>query len=218
MKKIILTGVLIISMSLLAGCQTKEKETSTSPEIEVTATAEVTQEPEQTVEPTEEPEPTIEITEEPEVTEGPEATDEVTEEAKEATKMISELDWESCIADVKKELTDTEFFSYVNDIGVFVDQEEEKITLTAALDDSTDPSIALEFADTFIRRLNATAMLQNSYIKSASKDYYGGLYDTYSVLIGIAPASKINDDSQWFVYDAVAKGAHTKIKLQKQYR
>lgn len=215
MKKFILMSVLVVSMGVLVGCQTKEKETTTSPETEVTATPEVTQEPEQTIEPTEEPEPTVEVTEEPEATE---ETAEVTEEPKKTTKMISELDWESCIDDVKKELTDPEFFSYVNDIGVFVDQEEEKITLTAALDDSTDPSIALEFADTFIRRLNATAMLQNSYIKSASKDYYGGLYDIYSVLIGIAPISQTSDDSQWFVYDAVAKGAHTKIKLQKQYR
>lgn len=53
MKKFILIGVLIISMGLLAGCQTKEKETTTSPE------AEVTQESEQTIEVTEEPEPTI---------------------------------------------------------------------------------------------------------------------------------------------------------------
>lgn len=55
MKKFILMSVLVVSMGVLVGCQTKEKETTTSPETEVTVAPEVTEEPEQTVEPTEEP-------------------------------------------------------------------------------------------------------------------------------------------------------------------
>lgn len=81
-------SVLVVSMGVLVGCQTKEKETTTSSETEVTVAPEVTEEPEQTVEPTEKPEPTVEVTEEP--TEEPEPTIKVTEEPKTTEKPTEE--------------------------------------------------------------------------------------------------------------------------------
>ena len=129
------------------------------------------------------------------------------------------VNWETCIAETKEELTDTEFFSYVKEIGIFINEEEKEITFSASLDDATDPAVALDFADTLIRRFNLSARSQDSTIKSGEKDYYGGIYDTYSIMIGIAPYSKTDDYKEWFIYDAVAVGAHTKIKLQsKQQR
>ena len=100
------------------------------------------------------------------------------------------VDWETCIEETKEELTNPEFFSYVKEIGIF--------------------------ADTLVRRFNLSACTQDSTIKTGEKDYYGGIYDTYSIMIGIAPYSKTDDYKEWFIYDAVAVGAHTKIKLQSK--
>lgn len=126
------------------------------------------------------------------------------------------VDWETCIEETKEELTNPEFFSYVKEIGIFIDEENKRITFTASLDDATDPVVALDFADTLVRRFNLSACTQDSTIKTGEKDYYGGIYDTYSIMIGIAPYSKTDDYKEWFVYDAVAVGAHTKIKLQSK--
>ena len=104
----------------------------------------------------------------------------------------------------------------MKEIGIFINEEEKEITFSASLDDATDPAVALDFADTLIRRFNLSARAQDSTIKSGEKDYYGGIYDTYSIMIGIAPYSKTDDYKEWFIYDAVAVGAHTKIKLQSK--
>lgn len=133
-----------------------------------------------------------------------------------AEEAVFNVNWETCIAETKEELTDTEFFSYVKEIGIFINEEEKEITFSASLDDATDPAVALDFADTLIRRFNLSARSQDSTIKSGEKDYYGGIYDTYSIMIGIAPYSKTDDYKEWFIYDAVAVGAHTKIKLQSK--
>ncbi len=133
-----------------------------------------------------------------------------------AEEAVFNVNWETCIAETKEELTDTEFFSYVKEIGIFINEEEKEITFSASLDDATDPAVALDFADTLIRRFNLSARAQDSTIKSGEKDYYGGIYDTYSIMIGIAPYSKTDDYKEWFIYDAVAVGAHTKIKLQSK--
>lgn len=129
---------------------------------------------------------------------------------------IFNVDWETCIEETKEELTNPKFFSYVKEIGIFIDEENRQITFSASLNDATDPTIALDFADTLIRRFNLSAQTQDNTIKTGEKDYYGGIYDTYSIMIGIAPYSKTNDYKEWFVYDAVAVGAHTKIKLQEK--
>lgn len=131
------------------------------------------------------------------------------------------IDWEKCISDTKTELMNKEYFSYVKDIDFSVNADEKMITMTAALGDSTSPSVALEFADTMIRRFGANAQMQKSSSKAAGKDYYGGIYDEYSIKIGVAPFSKVSASTkEWFVYGVVTRGMHTKQAptLQKKYR
>ncbi|NFN94933.1 hypothetical protein FDB28_12725 [Clostridium botulinum] len=125
------------------------------------------------------------------------------------------IDWEKCIADTKAELTNPEYFSYVKDVYIKVDEKEKRITFTAAIDDACSKDIALEFADTIIRRFNSQAQLQDNSIKSGSKDYLGSLYDTYNISIGIAPLSKTKSQKDWYVFDAIAKGVQREPKLQK---
>ncbi len=128
---------------------------------------------------------------------------------------ITKIDWEKCIADTKAELTNPEYFSYVKDVYIKVDEKEKRITFTSAIDDACSKDIALEFADTIIRRFNSQAQLQDSSIKSGSKDYLGSLYDTYNISIGIAPLSKTKSQKDWYVFDAIAKGVQREPKLQK---
>ena len=92
--------------------------------------------------------------------------------------------------------------------------------MTAVLNDSTDPNVALDFADTMIRRFSSIAQMQDGNIASPSKDYYGGIYDNYGIMIGIAPSSKTDIASEWFVNTYITKGLHTKQapELQKAYR
>ncbi|MBQ3110086.1 MAG: zinc ribbon domain-containing protein [Clostridia bacterium] len=132
------------------------------------------------------------------------------EEAKNTPKPI-EFDWDLCISTTKAQLTDPEFFPYVRGLNYEVDTDSKTITMTAILSASTADYIALDFADTMIRRLNSSAQVQNSNIKGATKDYYGGIYDEYTILIGIAPmGASTSDPSDWYVYDVITRGMHTR--------
>ena len=133
-----------------------------------------------------------------------------------AAEVIFNVDQETCIEETKEGLTNPEFFSYVKEIGIFIDKEDKQITFTASLDDVTDPAAALDFADTLMWRFNLSTHTQDSTIKTAEKDYYGGIYDTYNIMIGISSYSKTDDYKEWFVYDSIAVGIHTKIKLQRK--
>ncbi|APQ97525.1 hypothetical protein [Clostridium botulinum] len=136
----------------------------------------------------------------------------VTAETKKDVKKF-DVDWTRCIEDTKKELTNKEHFSYVKDIYIKV--EDNKIIFTAALGDATNDKVALDFADTMIRRFNANAQLQDSSIKSGEKNYLGGLYDIYDISVGVAPLSKTKNQKDWYVFDAISKGVQREPKLQK---
>lgn len=123
------------------------------------------------------------------------------------------VDWEKCIEDTKKELTNQDNFDFVKD--VYIKLEDDKITFTAALADATNDEVALDFSDTMLRRFNANAQLQDSSIKGGEKDYLGGLYDIYDISIGIAPLSKTKNQKDWYIYDVISKGVQREPKLQK---
>lgn len=99
----------------------------------------------------------------------------------------------------------------------YIGVKDDTITITAVVDDSTDPSLALDFADTLVRQLNLYAQMQDSSIESSSQNFYGGLYTRYNALVGVAPASKTNSQKDWFVYDGIS-GGKVMLKLNKQYR
>ena len=72
------------------------------------------------------------------------------------------VDWDKCTADWKAELTNQQYFSYVKDVFSEVQEgDTPTITLTATLADATDPDVALEFADTMIRRFSSIAQIQD---------------------------------------------------------
>lgn len=123
------------------------------------------------------------------------------------------VDWEKCINDTKAEFINSDQYSYLKDI--YIEISDDKIIFTAAVADSTDKEVTLKFADSLIRRFNANAQLQDSSIKSSGKDYLGGLYDLYSISIGVAPLSKINNSNEWYIHDVIGEKVHRDPKLQK---
>ena len=138
-----------------------------------------------------------------------------------ASSPIFNVDWDRCINETKEySLMVTSNYPYVKDVYINVDDNEKEILFTAVFDDSTNPELALDYADTMIRQLNMFARMQDETIASSTKDYYGGLYDVYSIKIGITPLSQVKNQSKWFISDYINKGLHTKhtIKLEKAYR
>ena len=131
------------------------------------------------------------------------------------TQTVSSLDMDKCISDLKANLPLDPDYTYVQDYYIGV--KDDTITITAVVDDSTDPSLAIDFADTLVRQLNLYAQMQDSSIESSSQNFYGGLYTRYNALVGVAPASKTNSQKDWFVYDGIS-GGKVMLKLNKQYR
>ena len=122
------------------------------------------------------------------------------------------VDWDKCINDTKEEFANSEQYDYLKDI--YIEVSDNKIIFTAVLTDSTDKEVALKFSDNLIRRFNANAQLQDSSIKSSGKDYLGGLYDLYSISIGVAPLSKINNSNEWYIHDVIGEKVHREPELQ----
>lgn len=136
----------------------------------------------------------------------------------EETELVSfDVDWDQCREDLVAELVSDDY-PYVQDVYLSVDDETRCITLTATLDDATAPEVALDLADTMIRRTNSLANMQDTDIAPCGADSYGGIFDTYDCLIGIAPVSQANNSDQWFVYDAIARGTNQKPELTAGYR
>lgn len=162
-------------------------ESSVAPEATATPTAEPTEEPTATPEPTEEP------TSEPE------------------EDVVPEIDWDKLVEDFKADMSvfDQPFYK-----DVYVGCDGDTITISAVVAADTDDDTVLEYADTLVRRLGALANQQNSEFTSPGFESFGGLYDYYNVMIGIAPQGSEGDLNNWYIYDAIAKGVQTKHKFR----
>lgn len=124
---------------------------------------------------------------------------------------LDNIDWERCIEETKKEVTNPEYFSYVKDVYINVDNSKEEIVFTAVVNDSTSANISKDYADTLIRRFNLIAALQNGAIKTAGKEYFGEVYDFYSIKIGVSTNSLVRDIDKWHVNERIPKGTFKKL-------
>lgn len=138
-------------------------------------------------------------------------------ESDKAETVSFDVNWDQCRDDLVSELVSDDY-PYIQDVYLGVDDETRRITLTATLDDATAPDVALDLADTMIRRTCALANMQDSDVTMPGADTYGGLFDIYDCMIGIAPMSQVNNSDQWFVYDAIARGTNQKPELTAAYR
>lgn len=122
------------------------------------------------------------------------------------------VEWDKVIEETKKEVMNPEFFSYVKDTHIEVSEEDKIITFTAVLGDSTDKEVAVEFADTFVRKFSSNIAIKNSNLESPGHEYLGEVFDHYSIRIGVTPLSKTDNQNEWFVDDAIARGVHRNPK------
>ncbi len=142
---------------------------------------------------------------------------EESEEPKDKSKEIKEIDFDLLSKDLHDDLkigNESEDYQFVQDYYVGLSDDGKTINITAVVDDSTDPEKALDFADTLVRRINANAQLQDSSIENPSQDTYGGLYDRYKALIGVARASQQNDQDAWLVFDSITSSDGPELNLQ----
>lgn len=131
------------------------------------------------------------------------------------SKKSYNVDMAQCVKDLKDGLILEPDYSFVKDYTIEANNND--LTISIVVDDSTTPEKALDFADTVVRQLNLYAQMQDSNIESSSKDNYGGLYKQYTTLVGVAPRSKIKNQDDWFVYGSIGSGS-VMLKLNKQYR
>lgn len=146
-----------------------------------------------------------------------ESSDSSTENDLEADESVDSetdinIDIDKCISDLKENLPLEPDYTFVNDYYIKADGTD--LTISIVVDDATDPARALDFADTVVRQLNLYASMQDSNIALGNKDFYGGLYEKYSALVGVAQASKVNSQDEWLVFDAIV-GGKTKLNLRE---
>lgn len=122
------------------------------------------------------------------------------------------IDIDKCISDLKENLPLEPDYTFVNDYYIKADGTD--LTISIVVDDAADPARALDFADTVVRQLNLYANMQDSNIALGNKDFYGGLYEKYSALVGVAQASKVNSQDEWLVFDAIV-GGKAKLNLRE---
>ena len=139
-----------------------------------------------------------------------------TETEPEEKEVLFDVDWDKCIEETKEDIMSQESLDFVDDLFIKVDNDEMKIIITSTVGDSTNGQTALDYADTVVREFNLFANMQDNSIKLGGKDYYGGIYDKYTLMIGISRLSDTDDSDKWLIQDAIVAGAHQSIDLQNE--
>lgn len=112
------------------------------------------------------------------------------------------LDESKLIADTKKDIMASDNGAYIKDMVVETNGYK-KIKIAIVVSDSVSRDIALDIADTAIRRLSSNANIQNSYYSACSGSNYGSFYTSYSLQIGIANLSESSNRSNWLIDDTI---------------
>lgn len=134
--------------------------------------------------------------------------------SKDIPKELQSINWEEPINEVKDELINSDYH-YVKDIDINVDNEKGTINFTAVLGDATNQKTALEFAEILIRSFSNKVAMLNEDVKPSSTDSLGSIFDSYTINIGVAPLSKIENIKEWYIFDVIRRGSHKKPKLIK---
>jgi len=131
-------------------------------------------------------------------------------------KVTEEIDWSQAAEEATDYFTEEfEEITYALEFDASIDPDTKQITLFALVSDDTAAEDALEYANTVVRSFNDIFVHnQDNEIALSSEDSYGGIYEEFSVSIGIAPKSQKADESQWFVKEDIPAGEYKTFKLQ----
>lgn len=125
------------------------------------------------------------------------------------------VDFEKVKNDWLSEMTNKDYHPLVEDVSVVINEDNQSIIFSAAVNDAANKEYATELADTMIRRFGHLCSMYGDNISPPSSDYYGGIFYKYNIIVGVAPLSKIDNQNEWLVYQAIAKGTNQPIKGRK---
>jgi len=120
------------------------------------------------------------------------------------------LKFDKAIADATAELKNREFNKFTRDVSIKVDEKEKVVSLMAVMDNGLKKWVAMEFADTMIRRFSSFVAMYNDGVTGPSNDNYGSLFDEYKIQIGIAPAAQVDNPDNWYYMQWIYPKMHTK--------
>lgn len=112
------------------------------------------------------------------------------------------IDFDKCYQQMQEEGA-TELYDFVQDFYVGLQEDGKTINISIIVDESTDPQKALDYTHMLIKELNYYAAEQDKTLEAASSESYGGLYDKYHALVGVATPSTTDDVDSYLIYDAV---------------
>lgn len=125
------------------------------------------------------------------------------------------VDFESVKKDWLSEMTNKDYHPLVEDVSVVINKDIQSIIFSAVVNDAANKEYAAELADTMIRRFGHICSMYGDNISPPSSDCYGGIFYKYDIIVGVAPLSKIDNQNEWLVYQAIAKGTNQPIKGRK---
>lgn len=126
---------------------------------------------------------------------------------KQEEKQTKKFDFPTASKLLKEDILRSEKF--VKDIHVEVDEQKSQITMSIIVSPAVNDKYVLELLDTVLRKYNLFCSAGGS-----SKEKWGNLYDDYSLMIGVATPTTVNNPDKWLVYDAVAQGVQTRHKFK----
>ena len=120
------------------------------------------------------------------------------------------LKFDKAIAEAKAELKNKEFHKFTRDVHISVDEKEKTVVLMAVMDGGLKKWVALEYADTMIRRFSSWVAMYNDGVTGPSNDNYGSLFDEYKIQIGVAPFGQENNPDKWYYMQWIYPKMHTR--------
>ena len=120
------------------------------------------------------------------------------------------IKFDKAIADATAELKNKEFHKFTRDVFIKVDEKEKTVVLMAVMEGGLKKWVAMEFADTMIRRFSSIVSVYNDGVTGPTNDNYGSLFDEYKIQVGVAPVGQTENPDNWYYMQWIYPKMHTK--------
>lgn len=120
--------------------------------------------------------------------------------------------WDDNINDIYNLALDKDAYPYSKEIYINVDENSKLIDYTIIVEDDTTAEEAVQYATDLIKSFNDNASEKDNSISKSSEDSYGGVFDTYDVVMTIATEESVLTEKDWLVCQTIKAGEHTPIK------
>lgn len=121
----------------------------------------------------------------------------------------TDIDWDQAGADAKDLFLDTSEYKYAKNFYIYMQPEEKKLQLLWVVSDDLPSSLIDVYAKDLLKGFNDIIADQGYNIEHSSSTSYGGLWNEYSVTLGIIPESAAKDSDstdEWFLDAEIPAG------------